>query len=362
MGKSFEGIYACSTGRFEDGNGEKIPQWIRNNGGQYSKAMHTGVTHLITTKEAFLKDAPAGTTDIKPTVLEAKNLNKVKIVTFDWLEDSLLSKSKRPRNERAYLLANILKAEKIPKKGKRKADQLQNQSKRPKGWLMCGSAPQGVFTHIYFSKQSTHSRSTRTVLPRSHPYVDPDTGETWRATLLRQGPPPQYTEKYLIQLFETDAKPHTYSTYVKYSRIGISRVETLAPPKSKLDIATTTFKMFFKTQTGKEWEERENGLMPPPKTDSEDNVLPSHQGWYHLEVKGSMLMNWLMKPIALQADAQPGGDRWASQEGQGIVSVDSRSESSDEEQGSIYGYRDGDWGMEFDDENGMSLDGAIYDE
>jgi hypothetical protein len=61
MGKSFEGIHACSTGRFEDGNGEKIPQWIRNNGGQYSKAMHTSVTHLITTKEAFLKDAPAGT-------------------------------------------------------------------------------------------------------------------------------------------------------------------------------------------------------------------------------------------------------------------------------------------------------------
>lgn len=136
-------------------------------------------------------------------------------------------------------------------------------------------------------------------------------------------------------------------------------METLAPPKSKLDIATTTFKMFFKTQVGKEWEERENGIMPPPKTDSEDNVLPSHQGWYHLEMKGSVFTKWLMKPVALQADVQPGGDGSASQEGQGIVSMeDLRSESSDEEQALIYG--DGD--MEFGDENGMSLDSTIYDE
>jgi hypothetical protein len=140
-------------------------------------------------------------------------------------------------------------------------------------------------------------------------------------------------------------------------------VEPLAPLKSKLDIATTTFKMFFKTQTGKEWEERENGIMPSPKTDSEDNVLPSHQGWYHLEMKGSMLMNWLMKPVVLQADVQPGGDGSASQEGQEIVSMeDSRSESSDEAQGSIFGYEAGNGEMEFDRENGMSLHSTIYDE
>ncbi|CAL5871706.1 uncharacterized protein PFLUO_LOCUS5959 [Penicillium psychrofluorescens] len=332
MGKTFEGIHACSTGRFKDGNGEKIPQWVRNNGGQYSKEMHTGVTHLITTKETFLKDTPA--------VLEAKDLKRVKIVSFDWLEDSLLSKSKRPRNEAPYLLENILKAEKIQNKGKRKADQLQNQSKRPK-----------------VDPFTANKNGTSKI--KSHPYVDSDTGESWQATLLRQGPPPPRTEKYLLQIFETDTKPHTYSTYVKYSRIGTSRVETLAPPKSKLDIATTTFKMFFKTQVGKEWEERENGIMPPPKTDSEDNVLPSHQGWYHLEMKGSVFTKWLMKPVALQADVQPGGDGSASQEGQGIVSMeDLRSESSDEEQALIYG--DGD--MEFGDENGMSLDSTIYDE
>ncbi|KAJ5618907.1 hypothetical protein N7510_002891 [Penicillium lagena] len=334
MGKTFEGIHACSIGRFKDGNGEKIPQWIRSNGGQYSREMHTGVTHLITTKEAFLKDASA--------VLEAKGLKKVKIVSFDWLEDSLLSKSRRPKHEGPYLLENILRAEKI-QKGKRKADQLQNQTKRPK-----------------VDPFAVNKKGASKI--KSHPYMDSATGESWQATLLRQGPPPQSTEKYLIQIFETDTKPHTYSTYVKYSRTGTSRVELLAPPKSNLDIATTTFKMFFRTQAGKEWEERENGIMPPPKTDSEDNVVPLHQGWYHLETRGSMLMKWLMKPVALQADVQPGGDGSASQDGQGIVLMeDSRSESSDEEQESIYGYccEDGDGEMEFDDANGMSLDNTI---
>jgi hypothetical protein len=96
-------------------------------------------------------------------VLEAKNLKKVNIVLFDWLEDSLLAKSKRPINEARYLLENILKAEKIQEKGKRKADQLQNQSKRPKGVWFCSAR---VLYSYIFLKQSTHSLSTRTVPPR----------------------------------------------------------------------------------------------------------------------------------------------------------------------------------------------------
>jgi len=39
----------------------------------------------------------------------AKRMEHVKIVSYDWLEDSLQSKNRRPKGERIYLWANILK-------------------------------------------------------------------------------------------------------------------------------------------------------------------------------------------------------------------------------------------------------------
>ncbi|GLA58144.1 hypothetical protein AtubIFM54640_007290 [Aspergillus tubingensis] len=59
MGKTFKNIHAASFGKF-DGNSDKIPQWIRANGGQYSKDISTDITHLITTKEAFKDNVEAG--------------------------------------------------------------------------------------------------------------------------------------------------------------------------------------------------------------------------------------------------------------------------------------------------------------
>lgn len=59
MGKTFQKIHGCSVGNFE-GNTEKIPQWIKANGGQYSKDVTDQVTHLIATKQAYKKNVDAG--------------------------------------------------------------------------------------------------------------------------------------------------------------------------------------------------------------------------------------------------------------------------------------------------------------
>lgn len=59
MGKTFKHINACSAGNFGD-NGDKIPQWIKANGGTYSKEITKDVTHLITTEAAFKKNVEVG--------------------------------------------------------------------------------------------------------------------------------------------------------------------------------------------------------------------------------------------------------------------------------------------------------------
>lgn len=59
MKDPFKKVHLCSVGHF-GGNGDKIPQWVRANGGQYSKNISQDVTHLVATKEAFKKNVDAG--------------------------------------------------------------------------------------------------------------------------------------------------------------------------------------------------------------------------------------------------------------------------------------------------------------
>jgi hypothetical protein len=67
----------------------------------------------------------------------------------------------------------------------------------------------------------------------------------------------------------------------------------LTTSKSTLEIAVAKFKAFFKQKTGKEWESRADGLMPPPKVDSDGKDLPSYEGWFYLEQRKSLLGSFL---------------------------------------------------------------------
>jgi hypothetical protein len=98
---------------------------------------------------------------------------------------------------------------------------------------------------------------------------------------------------HVTKIFESIAAPHTYSTYAKFSRVGKSNVELLAGPKCNLESAVNEFKQFFREQTGKEWDERASGMMPPPKRDVDGNSLPVHEGWFYLDEKTTLLGAYL---------------------------------------------------------------------
>lgn len=71
----------------------------------------------------------------------------------------------------------------------------------------------------------------------------------------------------VLQLFESDAIPHTYACYVKYTRKGASGREVLAIPGSSWEVAFDAFRKFFKTKTRKEWNDRLDGKPVPISSD-----------------------------------------------------------------------------------------------
>ncbi|KKK20734.1 hypothetical protein ARAM_002721 [Aspergillus rambellii] len=200
ISKTFRKVHACSVGNFGT-NTHKISQWIRANGGEYYKTISTDVTHLICPAEKFRGNI----TEVE----QAKKLGSIHIVSYDWLEDSLLSKTRKPLPEAPYLWENILKDNKPT----------VQQAKRN--------------------------------------------------------------------------EPHVYAAHVKYSRVGVSKSELLTPVGVPLDSALHAFKEGFKKETGKEWDERADGAIPPPKRDSDGKLLPSHEGWFSYDDRSGLLSSFL---------------------------------------------------------------------
>lgn len=118
MGKGFKDVHVSFIGGHE--NSDKIPQWVKAHGGTFSREMNDNVTHLIASESAVKKNVYAGmplpfailclsvciisadTCDLHITVQQARDL-KVNLVTYDWLEDSLLAKPPRPLKVGPYL-------------------------------------------------------------------------------------------------------------------------------------------------------------------------------------------------------------------------------------------------------------------
>lgn len=85
-----------------------------------------------------------------------------------------------------------------------------------------------------------------------------------------------------------------YATYVKYSRVGKSGTELVAPRGSSFDLAMAAYKNFFKIKTGKDWDDRFDGKLPEPKRE-QGNVLPPDEGWFRHELPTGLLASFFMQ-------------------------------------------------------------------
>ncbi|KAB8265178.1 hypothetical protein BDV32DRAFT_144477 [Aspergillus pseudonomiae] len=283
MGKTFAKVHLCSAGKLGD-SGKKIPQWVQANGGRYSRKVTQDVTHLVTTKDAYMNNIPA--------VKEARRHGTVKIVSYEWLEDSLLSRNRTPKREKAYLIENILKeARRAAKEKARKTPKQQGGSiKKPIGIVNAKGGPSGV------------SRRKKSVLTTSerHVYTDMTTRQPYKATLVRQTITKR-NEKFQLTIYESNGEPCTYETECRYSRVGKASSQILAPTGSSLDTALTAFERFFEEYTGKSWALREDGTRPQPKRDDEGNFLPHHEGWYTYEYTTNIFTHFIQNGSASSA-------------------------------------------------------------
>lgn len=174
-----------------------------------------------------------------------------------------------------------------------------------------------------------------------HLYIDKSTGVSYSATLVRHtlvksrsrketfharvsGPDTFITQRPLdphlvrvpiynpfaqrIQIYETNKEPHTYTTFVKYTRVGVASKDMLAPKGSSLEQALFAFKKFFQVKTGVEWKDRfdDSKLLLNPEAGSnggESSIQAPEGGWFRYERSGG-----LMGALSNDAESATGQD------------------------------------------------------
>ena len=289
---------------------EKIQGWIAAHGGIFASDISSNVTHLVCSLKAYKQSVPTGGPSseqgdillelIRPVpVRKALDVETIKIVTFDWLEESLLDGN--AKRAKPYLVRRVIRQRRVRKDArrfKRKQILRENGTSTPPPSLVgtnvrevakfkqdCKSFQEHMqagqvpwlcfrprlisgFTEGYgiyrdeggFPYNVTLARvdlatntNERYHLKVGHlptpiyPYYCP------RRSRVRLDRPP--TQQ--LQLFQTHEIPRRYACYTVYaSRDGVSSGHVLAPPYSSFELALSQFEQFFKMKTYLDWRDR----------------------------------------------------------------------------------------------------------
>ncbi|KAL5339905.1 hypothetical protein BJX70DRAFT_142715 [Aspergillus crustosus] len=301
MGKTFQKVHASSVGDFGNET-NKIPRWIVANGGTYSTEITNSVTHLISTREAYVQNDLA--------VVEAKWLKNVRIVSYDWLSESLLLNNRIPRKTTPYQWDAIFKDEKQKRQAEKAASKGQTkpthqQERKAEGLVKVATAKEkrDKLKSIKRKKKrgpvkskdpfDTKRRTPKAQATAANYRLYEAGGDLYSATLVRPtGSARNTNETIQLKIFETITSPRKYATHIRVTCTGPSKTDFLAPLGSSLKAAQTAFKTYFKTQTGKDWENRLDGTTPPPKTNENGNREPPHKGWYWFDSGSTAWGSW----------------------------------------------------------------------
>lgn len=134
MKDPFKGFIIATAGDFgRQRTSEHIKRWIEANGGRYVTKVDENVTHLICSAEHWKSQSSMGKfgdvqVECVSCLLTRRTVQaairypkKIKVVTYDWLEDSLMSKIRKREGD--YLIKKHVKADRRKKNAAKRQEQ-----------------------------------------------------------------------------------------------------------------------------------------------------------------------------------------------------------------------------------------------
>ncbi|KAI1180353.1 hypothetical protein F4777DRAFT_574114 [Nemania sp. FL0916] len=220
---------------------EKVRQWVQYWGGTFTSTVDDSVTHLLCTEKNFKHKISAVRIGLK---------NKdTKIVLRDWLEDSINRKARLKTI--GYQLDEKAKAENAKK---RKIEKNEKAAANAENYI-------DEREHLP-SPVSPGERNHRTNERRPkgfwHAYRDSTYFEHQVQLKRDDEESGNVGEKHLLTLWESNAKPHTYTCTTVFTKKSKNKAVRYALPGSPVDLAAglKKFKAFFRKKTAIAWDDR----------------------------------------------------------------------------------------------------------
>ncbi|KAF2084620.1 hypothetical protein K490DRAFT_68554 [Saccharata proteae CBS 121410] len=309
MKDAFAGFTIAVAGSFGAGREPgAIKKWVEGAGGDFTQSITSETTHLICAEEHLKKSNKLVQEAIK---------HDVYIVSFDWLEDSLASRSHK--REKPYLLnkANSKSRAKAKAKPKQRAERKAKQRKTAKRLVKefdagCRGAKEdlnsGRSTPVPRArsmssaseaeeqaqqKKATPPSTARAALAQlraakvakdaarlaedkakeaaiaradlelpansaeNHHFYRDESGFVYNITLSRVNPAQNTNERYQLRIYESNANPHTYAMHVRYfDNTGKEANQLPCPIGTSYSVVFREFRRHFHRNCRVKWEER----------------------------------------------------------------------------------------------------------
>lgn len=203
-----------------------VARWMAYNGGRFvaaiSKENETDVTHLLCSRDEYVKPKKQQCAPLKV----ALQLKGVRIVTKDWLEDSLHRRRRRP--ERPYLLKTVLREEQQSPEARQRRLMAQRERGRREGETFVDSSLYRLYRDC--------------------------TGFAYRVTLRRDNPAADiFGERYVLHLFQSLAQPPLYWFAARHYKSRTHTQPRSFRPSETCQLfgkAWDEFTTFFRKKTG----------------------------------------------------------------------------------------------------------------
>ncbi|KAK5172453.1 hypothetical protein LTR04_003951 [Oleoguttula sp. CCFEE 6159] len=293
---------------------DAIKRWIELNGGTYTTSITSDTSHLICSKAHWGKQVAA--------VKKALCHNDIKIVSYDWLEDTLHSRSHK--RETAYLWKVLDRTALKKRAAKERAERsaLKREGKaagrggilgealkvhveelgiddRRAGKVRVKRAPKKDVKVGMMAEEAPDVRkfekgckaAANDILSDNHHIYTDETGFEYAITLTKIDVARNRNERHHLKLYESNSLPPTYSTHVlssspvptttaSTSSISIPGIPTstsisttLTPLGSTYGTAFLSFRQFFRAKTGRWWSERLDSPAEPQHADAKAPLM-----------------------------------------------------------------------------------------
>ncbi|KAL9108260.1 MAG: hypothetical protein Q9227_006998 [Pyrenula ochraceoflavens] len=239
-----------------------IAKWLHYHGGTLSHEVTARVTHLVCSKAAWEAKPQIGMASKIPQkvvdwliiclVQDALAQPSCEIVTFDWLEDSLLQKSRKPKPEKGYRWQEPGEDE----KPKRSLEEEQELADRRRQAHKLSSEAREILSDIGLcvSRHEPFTYLTYVKLPAKRPALPSSTQQPFSTS---SNTPSPRTSKSLTSLKRPKRKRASSSSNPSkkpsperqtYRCVALTSKEGVT-----LDEAMNAFKAEFKKKTGRLW-------------------------------------------------------------------------------------------------------------